>query len=93
MKVLEFGGVLPQTFVYGQREIHAGTIQDISGWQIWLDYPASNGVATLAFQRSGYVESTKMPGRITINVANEVSELANSLAIKRMVNFGLSGGE
>ncbi len=72
--------------------LHAGTIQDISGWQIWLDYLASKGVAALAFGRSGYAASTKMPGRITIDVANDIAELADSINIKRMVNFGLSGG-
>jgi pimeloyl-ACP methyl ester carboxylesterase len=33
-----------------------------------------------------------MPGRITINVANDVAELATKLGITKFVNIGLSGG-
>jgi pimeloyl-ACP methyl ester carboxylesterase len=72
--------------------LHAGTIQDISGWSTWFDYFTSNGVRAVAIGRSGYVNSSKKPGRITIDIANDVSELANHLGINRMVNFGLSGG-
>lgn len=72
--------------------LHAGTIQDISGWPTWFEYFKSRGVRALAIGRSGYVNSSKKPGRITIDIANDVSELANHLGINRMVNFGLSGG-
>lgn len=72
--------------------LHAGTLQDISGWQIWLDYFASKGISALAFGRSGYAASSKKPGRKTIDVATDVSELADFLGITRMVSFGLSGG-
>jgi pimeloyl-ACP methyl ester carboxylesterase len=71
---------------------HAGTMQDITGWKTWLDYCESNKVAALAFGRSGYVASTKKPGRITIDVARDISELADHFEISRMVNVGLSGG-
>jgi pimeloyl-ACP methyl ester carboxylesterase len=33
-----------------------------------------------------------MPGRITINVANDVAELSQALGIVKFVNVGLSGG-
>lgn len=72
--------------------LHAGTTQDISGWQIWLDYFARKGVSALAFGRSGYAASSKKLGRITIDIAHDVAELADSIGISRMVNFGLSGG-
>jgi pimeloyl-ACP methyl ester carboxylesterase len=72
--------------------LHAGTTQDITGWQTWLDYFASHGVFALSFGRSGYVNSTKKLGRITIDVANDISELATSLGITKFVNIGLSGG-
>ena len=39
--------------------LHAGTTQDIAGWQTWLDYFASKGVFALSFGRSGYAGSTK----------------------------------
>jgi len=72
--------------------LHAGTTQDITGWQTWLDYFATHGVFALSFGRSGYVGSTAMRGRITIDVANDVAELATKLGITKFVNIGLSGG-
>jgi pimeloyl-ACP methyl ester carboxylesterase len=72
--------------------LHAGTTQDITGWKTWLDYFAERQVFALSFGRSGYVGSTKKPGRITIDVAHDVAELASALGIKRFVNIGLSGG-
>ena len=72
--------------------LHAGTMQDITGWQTWLDYFASRNVFALSIGRSGYVGSSKKPGRITIDIANDVSELATALGIKKFVNIGLSGG-
>ena len=67
-------------------------MQDIAGWQTWLDYFASRNVFALSFGRSGYVGSSKKPGRITIDIANDVAELATALGIKKFVNIGLSGG-
>jgi pimeloyl-ACP methyl ester carboxylesterase len=72
--------------------LHAGTTQDVAGWQTWLDYFADNSVFALSFGRSGYAASTPMPGRITIDVAKDVAELASALGITKFVNIGLSGG-
>ena len=72
--------------------LHAGTTQDVEGWQTWLDYFASKGIFALAIGRSGYVGSTKKLGRITIDIAHDVAELATALGITKFVNIGLSGG-
>lgn len=72
--------------------LHAGTIQDITGWKIWLDRFESLGVSAIAIGRSGYVNSSPKPGRITIDIAHDVAELADHLGITKMVNIGLSGG-
>lgn len=72
--------------------LHSGTSQDITGWKIWLDAFAQNGVLGIAIGRSGYAGSTAKPGRITIDIAKDVGELADHLGLKRMVNVGLSGG-
>jgi pimeloyl-ACP methyl ester carboxylesterase len=72
--------------------LHAGTSQDITGWQTWLDYFASQNISALSFGRSGYAASTPMPGRITIDVAKDIAELASALGITKFVNIGLSGG-
>ena len=72
--------------------LHAGTTQDLTGWQTWLDYFTSKGIFALAIGRSGYVGSTKKSGRITIDIAHDVAELATALGISKFVNIGLSGG-
>ena len=72
--------------------LHAGTSQDITGWQTWLDYFASQGIFALSFGRSGYAASSPMPGRTTIDVAKDIAELASALGISKFVNIGLSGG-
>jgi len=72
--------------------LHAGTTQDITGWQTWLDYFASKGVFALSIGRSGYAGSTKKPGRITVDIVGDVAELSTHLGITKFVNLGLSGG-
>jgi pimeloyl-ACP methyl ester carboxylesterase len=72
--------------------LHAGTTQDITGWQTWLDYFAAKGVLALSFGRSGYAASTAQPGRITIDVAKDVAQLCDELGISKFVSIGLSGG-
>jgi pimeloyl-ACP methyl ester carboxylesterase len=72
--------------------LHAGTIQDITGWKVWLDRFADRGFQAISIGRSGYVGSTPKPGRTTIDIANDVAQLADHLGITKMVNLGLSGG-
>jgi len=72
--------------------LHAGTTQDLTGWQTWLDYFESQGISAFAFGRSGYAASTVMPGRITIDVAEDVSDICDFLGISNFVSIGLSGG-
>ena len=72
--------------------LHAGTTQDITGWQTWLDYFASQNILALSFGRSGYANSSVKPGRITIDIAKDIAELSSHLGIAKFVNIGLSGG-
>jgi pimeloyl-ACP methyl ester carboxylesterase len=72
--------------------LHAGTTQDITGWQTWLDYFASQNIFALSFGRSGYANSSVKPGRITIDIAKDIAELSSHLGIVKFVNIGLSGG-
>jgi pimeloyl-ACP methyl ester carboxylesterase len=72
--------------------LHAGTTQDITGWQTWLDYFASQNIFALSFGRSGYANSSVKPGRITIDIAKDIAELSSHLGITKFVNIGLSGG-
>jgi hypothetical protein len=70
--------------------LHAGTTQDITGWQTWLDYFASKNIFALAIGRSGYANSSPKPGRITIDVANDVAELATNLGINSTIRYSIT---
>lgn len=72
--------------------LHAGTTQDLTGWVTWLRTFAARDICAIAIGRSGYAASSKKPGRITIDIAHDIEELAASLGIVRFVNIGLSGG-
>jgi len=72
--------------------LHAGTTQDIEGWTTWHQKFAQRGIRSISIGRSGYVASTAKPGRITIDIADDVADLAQSLGITEFVNIGLSGG-
>ena len=72
--------------------LHAGTMQDIEGWPTWLAKFAENGVRAIAIGRSGYAGSTAKPGRVTVDIAHDVAQLATALGITRFVSIGLSGG-
>jgi len=72
--------------------LHAGTMQDLTGWKVWLDRFAAHDISAIAIGRSGYANSSPKPGRITIDIANDVAEIADNLGISKMVNIGLSGG-
>ena len=72
--------------------LHAGTTQDIEGWTGWHEKFAARGIRSISFGRSGYVGSSKMQGRITIDVAQDIADLSNALGINAFVNIGFSGG-
>ena len=72
--------------------LHAGTTQDIAGWLAWHEEFARRGIQSISFGRSGYAASSPMPGRITIDVAHDLSDLATMLGVTEFVNIGLSGG-
>ena len=72
--------------------LHAGTTQDIEGWQKWHEKFAQQGIRSISFGRSGYAGSTKHPGRVTLDVAHDIADLSQALGIESFVNIGLSGG-
>ena len=71
---------------------HQGTMNDLSGWNSWLEEFEGLGVAALAFNRSGYGRSSGKDGRITVDVGHDVSELADHLGLTSFVSVGWSGG-
>ncbi len=71
---------------------HQGTLADLSVWTSWLDEFRGLGVKAVAFNRSGYGRSSGKDGRITVDVAHDVSELADHLGLTAFVSVGWSGG-
>jgi pimeloyl-ACP methyl ester carboxylesterase len=72
--------------------LHAGTTQDIEGWTSWHEKFAAHGIQSISIGRSGYAGSTPKPGRITIDIAHDISNLSKALGINQFINIGLSGG-
>ncbi len=72
--------------------MHQGTLADLSVWGSWLEEFARLGVAAVAFNRSGYGRSSAKAGRVTVDVAHDVTELADHLGLTSFVSVGWSGG-
>ena len=72
--------------------MHQGTLADLSVWGSWLEEFARLGLAAVAFNRSGYGRSSAKPGRVTVDVAHDVAELADHLGLTSFVSLGWSGG-
>jgi pimeloyl-ACP methyl ester carboxylesterase len=71
---------------------HQSTLCDLSSWASWLSEFETLGIRAVAFNRSGYGQSSGKEGRRTIDVAHDVSELCDHLALRSFVSVGWSGG-
>ena len=50
------------------------------------------GVRLLSYDRAGYGDSTRNPGRAVTDVVSDVEAIADALALERFATWGLSGG-
>lgn len=50
------------------------------------------GVRLLSYDRAGYGDSTRNPGRAVADVVSDVEAIADALALERFASWGLSGG-
>ena len=71
---------------------HQGTLADLTVWESWLAELETRGVGAVAFNRSGYANSSPKPGRRTLDVGRDVAELADVLGLTDFVSVGWSGG-
>lgn len=62
------------------------------GWGLLPDDPFPPGLRIVAPDRPGYERSDPNPGRALLDWANDVTELADALAIKTFAIVGVSGG-
>ena len=71
---------------------HQGTLADLSVWDSWLAELEVRSIGAISFNRSGYANSSALPGRRTVDVGRDVAELADDLAVSDFVSVGWSGG-
>jgi pimeloyl-ACP methyl ester carboxylesterase len=50
------------------------------------------GIRLVSYDRAGYGESTRKPGRVIGDVAADVEAIADALGLERFATWGLSGG-
>ena len=50
------------------------------------------GVRLLSYDRAGYGESTRQPGRVVADVVQDVEAIADALGLEQFATWGLSGG-
>jgi pimeloyl-ACP methyl ester carboxylesterase len=58
----------------------------------WLDHAAAQGVRLVTWDRAGYGESSRRPGRDVAAAAADAATVADALGVDQFVTWGLSGG-
>lgn len=53
---------------------------------------ATPGVRLIAYDRAGYAESTRRPGRAIVDVVADITAVVDELGLERFATWGLSGG-
>jgi pimeloyl-ACP methyl ester carboxylesterase len=67
---------------------HHGTPGSGTIYERW----ATPGVRVIAYDRAGYGESTRRPGRSVADVVADITAIADELELERLSTWGLSGG-
>lgn len=68
--------------------VHHGTPSTGSLYPAWQQ----EGIELVGFDRSGYGDAPRRPGRSVADVVDEVVALTDSLGIERFATWGISGG-
>lgn len=71
---------------------HHGTPSSGAPYDAHVRLALEQGVRFVSYDRSGYAESTRDPGRDIAAVAGDAVALADALGIGRFATWGLSGG-
>lgn len=87
LRVLEYGHTSGVPVVY-----HHGTPGCAPADRTTLEQAAALGVRLITYDRPGYAESSRMPGRRYADCTGDVAAIADHLGIERFGSFGVSGG-
>jgi pimeloyl-ACP methyl ester carboxylesterase len=71
---------------------HHGTPSSGKPFEPHVALALEQGVRLISYDRAGYAESTRNPGRAVADVAADVEAVADALGIDRFATWGLSGG-
>ncbi len=71
---------------------HHGTPGHSSMWSPWLSRLATAGINAIAISRPGYGSSSRQSNREVFSITSDITELLNSLGVKKFVSIGWSGG-
>ncbi len=72
--------------------VHHGTPSSGLLYGPWLDHAAANGIRLVGFDRAGYGDSTRSPGRTISAAAADAVAIADALEFDRFATWGISGG-
>src|SRR3954471_18362983 len=72
--------------------VHHGTpcSGEMAGW--WAADAADRGIRLVGYDRPGYGESSRQPGRTIADVAGDTVAIADALGVDRFRTWGVSGG-
>jgi pimeloyl-ACP methyl ester carboxylesterase len=72
--------------------VFTGTPMSRILYQGWVDDARSKGLRLICYDRPGYGGSTPKPGRTVASAAEDASDLAKALGLKKLLVWGISGG-
>lgn len=71
---------------------HHGTPASGAPFDRHVALARERGVRLLSYDRAGYGDSTRNPGRAVTDVVSDVEAIADALALERFATWGVSGG-
>jgi pimeloyl-ACP methyl ester carboxylesterase len=71
---------------------HHGTPMSGTPFAPHVAFAEANRIRLVSFDRAGYGDSSRNPGRTVIDVARDVEAIADALGLERFAVWGLSGG-
>jgi pimeloyl-ACP methyl ester carboxylesterase len=72
--------------------VHHGTPSSGLLYEPWIEDAAASGIRLIGFDRAGYGDSSRLPGRNIAAAARDVEAIADALELERFATWGISGG-
>jgi pimeloyl-ACP methyl ester carboxylesterase len=71
---------------------HHGSPADATTWEDWDDAARNHGFRLIAMSRPGYASSTRQPGRVVADAADDARAVLDMLGHETFATIGWSGG-